>query len=1168
MVRQYRRSLAFAVPAASIIALLVLAFFGLRNASGASSGKDEPYVASVTQRRALKRWLFDRHGYGFGVPPHAYAQAIRWLRAQPKYGATRANAGASMLAASAQAASSATYAWNFIGPQTILDEVAVFGHVAVGSGTLANASGRVTATAADPTTSGRFFVGTATGGVWMTTDGGVSFTPIFDAEPTEAIGAIALDPTTSPPTLYVGTGEADNSGDSYYGEGLFVSTDLGSSWTQIDDSGAFDQEAFTSIAVDTSQTPRHIFIALGVGSSASRADASLVESDVVNNGLWLSTDGGSTWTQLPFTSASACPSYGGYCPAEDVVLDPAAPSNVYVAIYQYGVFHSTDGGSTWSETAFPGVSSGESIGRASLAAYNGTVYAALGAADGTGYLGFFKSTDGGNTWTAMQMPSATLGSVTIDGTGASDFSQSAFDQALAIDPSDSTESTVVFGGVGIYRSTNSGSSWTFLAQNGGTHSGQHAIAFDPYHPGSFLLGNDGGLYGFDPSTGAWSALNSTLAVAQVQSVGPNPSNNSALLAGLQDNGTVLYNGSSGWDATDQLDGGFALFDQVNPSFAYHTYETFPAGPIIAGSTDGGSTWSYGAPTILIRSAMAAANDKGAGFYPPLASDPSVAERVLFGAHSVYVSTDGMSTWSRQTTQDLTGGCQTGACALQDLEFAPSDDTVAWALSMQTFSTSPATPFKVFVTTQANLSVDSTHPNGALWTDVTANLPFSASDTQATGIAISPFNPGTAYLSVSGFTAATGIGHVFVTTDYGAYWSQADGNPTDEIPPPTGAMPDVPVLRILVDRTDTTGQTLYAATDIGIFVSTDGGQSWSAFNLGEIPAVPVFDIEQNQNGVIFAGTHGRGVFELSASGTSTSTPTPTPTPTPDPTATPTPTPTPDPTPTPTPIPTPTPTLTADPTPTPTSALTPTPTPTSTPTPRPLALVSAEAGYTRRSWFGKAVLGNYGATSAPRRVVLVNRSRQVMTIVGLNLGGDFSLVPALTTCGTTLGPRQHCFFGLQFTPTGIGVREGALDIADNAPNSPQNIQLVGEGIQGVLRIGPRHLGFGRVAVGSSSNAKMVGIFNPNPVPFTVQSIVSDNSEFTTDGGCVGVISPGQICSFNVTFTPSSSGRSVGQIQINDNARGAPQAITVVGAGWNPPPKKTGYAYPSMSAPRSIP
>jgi photosystem II stability/assembly factor-like uncharacterized protein len=142
--------------------------------------------------------------------------------------------------------------------------------------------------------------------------------------------------------------------------------------------------------------------------------------------------------------------------------------------------------------------------------------------------------------------------------------------------------------------------------------------------------------------------------------------------------------------------------------------------------------------------------------------------------------------------------------------------------------------------------------------VTGNLPFDSASTQATGIAPDPHNAPIAYLSLSGFTAMTGVGHIFKTTDFGATWTQADGVGG---PAP---LPDVPVLRVLVDRRAArhhTQHTLYAATDIGVFRSTDGGRTWAAFNLDVLPAVPVFDIAQNENGVICIGTHGRGAYQL-------------------------------------------------------------------------------------------------------------------------------------------------------------------------------------------------------------------------------------------------------------------------------------------------------------------
>ena len=171
--------------------------------------------------------------------------------------------------------------------------------------------------------------------------------------------------------------------------------------------------------------------------------------------------------------------------------------------------------------------------------------------------------------------------------------------------------------------------------------------------------------------------------------------------------------------------------------------------------------------------MATAGDPGAAYFPPLASDPAVAERVLFGAHSVYVSNDGMATWAQQTTQDLTGGCNSGECALEDLEIAPSDDTKAYALAMETSTTFRPTPFQIFTTDQANLQVSAGQPDGAEWTDKTSQLPpiVFPNATQATGIAVDPFIYSTAWLSLSGFTAATGMGHIFVTTDFGGTWTR-------------------------------------------------------------------------------------------------------------------------------------------------------------------------------------------------------------------------------------------------------------------------------------------------------------------------------------------------------------------------------------------------------------
>ena len=1048
--------------------------------------------------------------------------------------------------------------WNPIGPQPVANEIATFGGTPVGAA-LASATGRITSIAIDPTTQGRLFIGTAAGGVWMSVDGGATFTPIFDAQPTLAIGALALDPATNPPTIYAGTGEANNSGDSHYGLGVFVSSDLGNSWTQQTNGGAFLDVSFARIAIDTSQSPPSLFGAASIGSSSDRAGDSLLEGNMFDNGLWRSTDGANTWSHIPLPTQAGCPGYLGNCPADDVAIDPVSPTHMYASIYQYGVVTSTDGGDSWQMINFPGIAN-TAIGRASVAALNGRVYVALGSADGVEYRGFFNSTDQGNSWTAEQMPAATVGGIFFDGTTFGNFSQADFDQALVIDPSDSSGATVLFGGVGIYRSVNSGASWTFLGQNGGVASDQHAIAMDPFNPGSFFAGNDGGAYSFNLGSSAWTALNATLPAMQFQSIGPNPGNSSLVLGGADYNGTILFDtsqpGAQPWNAVDIGDGGFAIFDRVDPAFAYHDAATGSGGAVsISRSLDGGMTWSA-VSSAALQAAMSAAGDAGAGFFPPLASDPLTAQRVFFGAHSVYVSTDAMQSWAQQTTQDLTGGCTNGACAIQDLEFAQSANNVAYALSTQTFETNAATGFKIFQTSQANLQVDGSHPNGGAWNDLTINLPFNASQTQPTGLAVNPFNAAIVYLTLSGFSAATGVGHVFVSIDSGAHWFREDGNSGNLIPPPSTAIPDVPVLRLLVDGNDRSGNTLLAGTDIGVFQSTNGGQDWAPFNLGVIPAVPVFDIEQNLEGAIFAATHGRGAYQLSESDAG---PIPTPTAQPtavsvSPTATSTPvqtaTPTISMTPTATPVASLTATQTAVATPTvisttastPTATLTATPTATGTPLSSSLSLV----GVQRR--FGPMMFGNSGATSRPLAVSVVNRSFNAVTMTGQSFSGgassDFHLVAPGTTCASELAARSRCNYMLVFRPTALGVREATVLLSSNAANSPQIANLSGLGLEPPIVILPRALSFGRVAVNTAS-LKSFTITNRNTVALTITAVTSNSTDFLPGSSCVGILNAGASCTANVAFDPVAGAlKRIGVIQIFDNAARSPQSVRVSG------------------------
>ncbi len=308
-------------------------------------------------RIARSEYWFSRKGLHLGIPAGAYRGAIEQMK--------RMRNGWSLGAGGeAIPALSPSLAWTFIGPQPMLNVLPDFGGVVVGPA-LANATGRLTALALDPQVAGRIFVGAAGGGMWRSTDAGSTFIPISSALPTLAIGAIALDPLTTPTTVYIGTGEGNGSGDSNYGRGLFRSTNLGASWSQLG-SGIFDGSSFTSLAVDSSKNPPVMFAGITDAGPSSRADAFFSTSSTPNNGLWRSTDGGASWSHYPATTFGGCMQRGGPCQADDIKIDPVHPQNVYVAIDAQNLYRSTDEGNTWSAASLPGVPAA-AMGRESLA---------------------------------------------------------------------------------------------------------------------------------------------------------------------------------------------------------------------------------------------------------------------------------------------------------------------------------------------------------------------------------------------------------------------------------------------------------------------------------------------------------------------------------------------------------------------------------------------------------------------------------------------------------------------------------------------------------------------------------------------------------------------------------------------------------------------------------
>jgi photosystem II stability/assembly factor-like uncharacterized protein len=685
--------------------------------------------------------------------------------------------------------------WTPVGPAPIIN---------LGSESV---SGRITGVAADPTNANTVYVASAGGGVWKTTDGGTTWSALTDTQSTLFMGAIAIAPSNSQ-VIYAGTGEANNSGDSYYGRGILASTDGGATWTLDTAGGQFDRRTIGKIVVDPT-TPTTVYAAVsGFG----------VNGLTGNTGIWKSTDGGANWT-----NTTAGPIGDTFDPYTDLVINSVSPNILFAAVGNIfgsasnGVYETTNGGTTWTAAGnFPG---GAGDGRITLAiapSLSTTLYAAIqdptsGATFGS-LLEVVSSVNAGLTWTNLGAPTNYMGG------------QGWYDSTLAVDPSN--PNTVYAGGTtnggapGIVESINGGVSWTGIF-TGTTaispHSDSHAMTFDAN--GKLLEGDDGGIFRLDnPTIGsiAWSDLNGNLQITQFTGIALHPTDPNTAYGGSQDNGTEKFAGTLPWSQVAGGDGGFVRIDSSNPQTVYHTffYEAGQTPSFFERSDDGGATFTPKTSGINT-------NDP-ANFYPPYVIDPSNSSRLLLGTDHVYETTNRGELWTAIGTPGVNG-------------FNAADQKV------DSIAIAPSAPNTVYVTAGGSIFV--TTNDGTTWTPI--NEP-SFTDRFA-DLVVDPASSTTVYAVRNRFTGGPN-GHVFKTTNGGTNWTDISNN-----------LPDTPTNAFALDPQN---GALYVGTDIGVYASDDGGTTWSVFQTG-LPNVQVVELAENTSeSLLAAGTHGRGMFEIS------------------------------------------------------------------------------------------------------------------------------------------------------------------------------------------------------------------------------------------------------------------------------------------------------------------
>jgi Ca2+-binding RTX toxin-like protein len=609
-------------------------------------------------------------------------------------------------------------------------------------------TGRISAIATHPTQAGTAYVGAATGGVWKTTDHGATWTPIFDAQPSLAIGAIAVNPA-NPSIMYVGTGEANGSVDSYYGTGLYRSANGGSTWTKIP---AVQADGCWISDIEIGPDPNRVLVGVADYSYGARRGPG-----TCTKGVWRSTNDGSTWSNRGLNPTS-------------IAAVPGAPAIVYAGSAFDGLYKSTDGGATWSKLSATYVPSSE-MGRVEVAtgASNANrVWAAFATADGGS---LYAPCQGGGCYYSSLLRSDNAG-VTWDTVGVDSQPFPWYSMELAVNPGNSLLG--FFGGVHPYAFSGdlTGDTDEFLP--GTTHADLHAIAYDA--SGRAWLGTDGGVYRvYEEGNAITNANGDGIPTIQFNH-GFAGDPDGRLIGGTQDNGTVTTtaSGTVPWLNVLGCDGGAAAVDPVAPATLYMTTQYTCGKHLIRKSTDGGATSTLADSGVDLT--------QPGGFYPPFLMDPGDRSTLYVGLNDVFVTHNGAESWTKLGSQSLSG-------KLSALGAATSDDTLYAGTELGKLGRYRAGSWVDVTGTLPERWVndiwvdpdDSAHAlvglsgfgtghlyetanSGGTWTNVSGNLP----DTPVNAIEVDL--EGGAPLVFAG----TDVG-VFSSDDNGVTWSDSSGN---------------------------------------------------------------------------------------------------------------------------------------------------------------------------------------------------------------------------------------------------------------------------------------------------------------------------------------------------------------------------------------------------------
>lgn len=675
------------------------------------------------------------------------------------------------------------------------------------------------------------YAATASGGLWKTINNGQSWKSIFDNENIISLGAVAVDQRDTS-VVWAGSGEANNSRSSYWGNGIYKSTDGGKTWNNM---GLPESQHIGRILIDPKNSNVVYVAALGH-----------LYSDNPERGLYKTTNGGKTWNKVLEVKKAD----GKYIGVVDVAMSPSDPNTLIAAAYDKirtpwtfneggegsGIYKSTNGGRSWSklEGGLPGGFLGR-IGVAYAPGNSKVIYAnienvnvdgisveerrnmlevgiPLKRGQSTKGVEMYRSGDGGKTWEKINPDGVDVG-------GAPGY----YYQQVRVDPNDADHVYVI--GIRIWETKDAGKTWGTAFRFGGDN---HAMWIDPDDSQHMVLGYDHGM-GITYDAGKTWYHPDELPLAQFYAVDVDMDQPYNVYGGLQDNGSVkgpssMKDGSAinyeQWARVGGGDGMYNVVDRTNNRYLYNESQFGPLSRLDMETGESkriryngrGIRWNWNAPIVVSQ---------------------HNSDVIYHAGNKVFKSTYRGENWT-EISEDLSKNDAVKAAGTGNIQYG----------TITTLEESPLNENELWVgTDDGNLQV--TTDGGKNWTNLNGNVPNNP-EYWVTRVEASAHNAGTAYVSYNGMRRDKFGAYLYKTTDHGKTWTSI-----------ANGLPNEPVNVIREDHKNP--NLLFVGTELGVYASIDGGKNWTKF-MNNIPTNPAYDmvIHPRENELVVA-THGRGIF---------------------------------------------------------------------------------------------------------------------------------------------------------------------------------------------------------------------------------------------------------------------------------------------------------------------